>query len=237
MKIKNGFKISILTAAFIGLLSFSAFAADSLHKEVMTAERQEAKTPDAVLKRLKEGNERFVNRQLKNRDLLAQANATAVAQHPVAIVLNCMDARTPPEIIFDQGIGDMFAIRVGGNIQNNDILGSMEFGTQLMGAKLIAVIGHTSCGAMRGACEEVKLGHLTGLLNKIYPAVTQAAQDKTKDCSNADFVNQIAEDNVRLVIKQIQTQSPVLSKLVKEGKIKVVGGMQDIATGKVTFFD
>ncbi|WP_419421224.1 carbonic anhydrase family protein (plasmid) [Legionella sp. D16C41] len=237
MKIKKGLKISVL-ASLMGLWSLSAIAEDSLHTNVMTAERQEAKTPDEVLQRLLEGNDRFIHGKLKNRDLLAQANATATAQHPIAIVLNCMDARTPPEIVFDQGIGDIFAIRIGGNIQNNDILGSMEFGTQLMGAKLIAVIGHTSCGAMRGACQDAKLGHLTSLLNKIQPAVTQATRDKkTKDCSNPDFINKIAEYNVRLVMKQIQTQSPLLSKLAKENKIKIVGGMQDIATGKITFFD
>jgi carbonic anhydrase len=237
MKIKKGLKINVL-AGLLGLWSLSALAEDPLYTNVMTAERQEAKTPAAILQRLKEGNDRFINGKLKNRDLLAQANATAIAQYPVAIVLNCMDARTPPEIVFDQGIGDMFAIRIGGNIQNDDILGSMEFGTQLMGAKLIAVIGHTSCGAVRGACQEAKLGHLTGLLNKIQPAVNQAAHDKkTKDCSNPDFIDKIAENNVRLVMKQIQTQSPLLSKLVKKNKIKVVGGMQDITTGKVTFFD
>ncbi|STX81370.1 carbonic anhydrase [Legionella busanensis] len=237
MRIKNGFKVSAVSA-FISLLSLSTIAQSSLHTDVMTAERQGAKTPDAVLQRLKEGNDRFVSRKLKNRDLLAQANATSVAQYPVAIVLNCMDARTPPEIVFDQGIGDIFAIRIGGNIQNSDILGSMEFGTQLMGAKLIAVIGHASCGAIRGACQEVQLGHLTALLNKIHPAVIQASRNnKTKDCSNSHFVDQIAEYNVRLVMNQIQTQSPLLSKLIKEGKIKVVGGMQDITTGKVNFFN
>ena len=175
---------------------------------------------------------------MKNRDLLVQANGTASKQHPVAVVLNCMDSRTSPEIIFDQGIGDVFAIRIAGNIQNDDILGSMEFGTQLAGAKLIAVIGHTSCGAIRGACQQAKLGNLTALLQKIQPAVTQASKEQnTHDCTNAAYIDQIAKDNVSLVIKQIKAHSPTVAKLIKEGKIDIVGGIQDLATGEVTSFD
>lgn len=236
MNIKDGLKISA-AAVLIGVSS-ALIAETSVHSDVITAEKQEAKTPDEVLARLKAGNQRFVRGDLKNRDLLAQAQATAEAQHPVAVILNCMDARTPPELVFDQGIGDVFVLRIGGNVQNNDILGSMEFGTKLMGAKLIAVIGHTSCGAVRGACQDAKLGHLTGLLHKIKPAVDKASlESKTKDCANPKFIDQIAADNVRLVMKQIQTDSPLLKKLVQDGSIKIVGGMQDIETGKVDFFD
>ena len=156
--------------AVVACLTSTIFASNAT---IMDASRQQAKTPQLVIKRLKEGNQRFIEGKLKNHDFLEQANATSGAQFPVAVVLNCMDARTPPEIVFDQGIGDIFAIRIAGNIQDKDILGSMEFGTKLAGAKLIAVIGHTSCGAIRGACQDVKLGHLTQLLEKIQPAVQQ----------------------------------------------------------------
>ena len=227
----------------VGLIAivfgFNAFAdVSKVHSSIITAEMQEAKTPEKVLQRLKEGNQRFVEGKLKNRDLLAQANSSASGQHPVAIILNCMDARSPPELVFDQGIGDIFVLRIAGNIQNDDILGSMEFGTQLVGAKLIAVIGHTNCGAMRGACQQAKLGHLTSLLQKIQPAVAKAAKEgKESDCSSNAFVDRIAKDNVRLVMEQLQSNSPVLNQLIQEGKLGIVGGIQDIATGKVTFFD
>lgn len=205
---------------------------------VMTATKQTEMTPQDAFQRLKDGNKRFIEGRMKNRDLLTQANATSASQHPVAVVLSCLDSRTAPDIIFDQGIGDIFVARIAGNIQNDDILGSMEFGTKLMGAKLIAVIGHTRCGAMRGSCENAKLGHLTGVLQKIQPAVQQATKEnKTKDCNKATFIDQIAKDNVMLVINQIRMRSPIIDKLIKEGKVGIVGGMQDIATGAVTFFD
>ena len=232
------YKLTLATCLF-GLTSIvTAEVMKQVHTAVMTAERQETKSPQQALQRLKDGNERFVNGTMKNRNLLTQANLTATKQHPVAVVLNCIDSRTPPEIVFDQGIGDIFAIRIAGNVQNNDILGSMEFGTKLAGAKLIAVIGHTSCGAIRGACQQVKLGNLTGLLQKIQPAVKQASKENgASDCASAALIDQIAKDNVLLVIKQIQANSPVIRGLIKEGKIGIVGGIQDLATGKITFFD
>jgi len=223
-------------------LNNSALAQDTQtikpHAAIMTSEKQTGMTPQLILQRLKEGNQRFMNGQMKNRDLLMQAHLSSAGQHPVAVILNCMDARTPPEIVFDQGIGDVFALRIAGNIQNDDILGSMEFGTELTGAKLIAVIGHTSCGAIRGACQQAKLGHLTSLLQKITPAINQAAKEQnTHDCTQSAYINQIAKDNVLMVMKQIQNNSPVIAKLVQEGKLKIVGGMQDLSTGEVTFFD
>lgn len=220
-------------------LSCSAFALSTQpHTNVMTATQQDTMTPQQVLQRLKDGNQRFVNGQMKNRDLLVQAKSTATTQHPVAMILNCMDSRSSPEIIFDQGIGDIFAARIAGNIQNDDLLGSMEFATQLVGAKLIAVIGHTRCGAMSGACNQAKLGNLTGLLKKIQPAVSQAAKEQhTHDCNKAEYIDQIAKDNVLLVMKQIPAHSPVIAKLLREGKIGLVGGMQNLDTGEVTFFD
>lgn len=224
------------------LLSVSqiVLAAETMpvHKAVMTAESQSEMTPEQALQRLQEGNQRFVDGTMKNRDFVAQAKLTSASQHPSIVMLNCMDSRSPPEIVFDQGIGDIFAIRIAGNIQNKDILGSMEFGTKVAGAKLIAVIGHTSCGALRGACKQVKLGNLTGLLQKIEPAVKQAAKETgTHDCDQATYIDQIAKNNVLLVMKQIKAQSPLIAKLIQEGKINLVGGIQDISTGKVTFFD
>lgn len=207
------------------------------HKAVMTAEIQSQMTPQDVLNRLKKGNQRFVNGKMKNRALLTQAGSTALKQHPVAVVLNCMDSRTSPEIIFDQGIGDIFAIRIAGNIQNDNILGSMEYALQIAGAKLVAIIGHTNCGAIRGACEHAKLGYLTGLLHKIQPAINRAEQEeKSAVCSNQALINQIAKDNVLLVMKQVSERSQVISQLIKEGKIIVVGGIQNVATGEVEFF-
>jgi carbonic anhydrase len=227
-----------LLIGLMGLATLAVADTTPTYSTVMSAERQAAKTPAEVLQRLKEGNQRFIEGKLKNRDLMAQANATAVNQHPVAVILNCMDARTPPEIVFDQGIGDVFTLRIAGNIQNDDILGSMEFGTKVVGAKLIAVIGHTNCGAIRGACNQVKLGHLSGVLQKIEPALKQAEKEKaTHDCSNAALIDEIAKDNVLLVMKQIQANSPVLAKLIQDGEVGIVGGIQDLATGKVTFFD
>lgn len=205
---------------------------------VLTQKKQQHLTPEDVLKRLKDGNQRFSSGKMKHRDWLAKAVATASGQFPAAVILNCMDSRTPPELVFDQGLGDVFAIRIAGNIQNNDILGSMEFGTQLAGSKLIVVMGHTHCGAVRGACQRAELGNLTTLLQKIQPAVQQATQEAgAKDCDNGNFINQIAKDNVLLVIKQIQQNSPLIQKLLNEGKIGLIGAIQDIATGKVTFFD
>lgn len=230
----------ILALCLFGMTNI-AFAEDQpqVHTSVMTAETQSAKTPQQALQRLKAGNQRFVEGKMKNRDLLVQAGSTAAAQHPIVVVLNCIDSRTPPEIVFDQGIGDIFAIRIAGNIQNDDILGSMEFGTKVAGAKLIAVIGHTSCGAVRGACQQVKLGNLTGLLHKIQPAVKQATKENggKGDCADNAYVDQIAKDNVLLVMKQIKARSSIVSKLVDDGQIGIVGGMQDLSTGKITFFD
>jgi len=245
MKYSNFFKTMMLTTLLISStyassqnVSSNENDANVLHTKVMTLETQTEMTPQDILQRLKEGNRRFTKGKMKNRDLLMQANATAASQHPVAVVLSCLDSRTAPDIIFDQGIGDIFVARIAGNIQNDDILGSMEFATKLMGAKLIVVVGHTSCGAMRGACQDAQLGHLTALLQKIKPAVKQAASEsQMKDCNNKSFIDNIAKDNVLYVIKQIKSRSPVINKLIQEGKVKVVGGMQDISTGAVTFFE
>lgn len=230
-KTLNAIAIAIITL----IISQSTFAA--AYHGIITKGKQQEMTPQEALERLQEGNQRFVDNKMKNRQLLIQAYKTATGQHPIAVVLNCIDSRTPPEMVFDQGIGDIFAIRIAGNIINNDILGSMEFGTQITGAKLIAVVGHTSCGAVRGACQNAELGHLTALLNKIKPAVTEAkSQTKLSDCSDSKLINQAAEDNVKKAIQQIKEQSPVIAKLVANNKVIIVGGVQDIKTGAVKFF-
>ncbi len=228
--------LKLITALFFLGTTNLAFA--EAYSGVMTKERQSAMTAQEVFERLKEGNQRFVDGRMKNRDLLSQANTSSAGQFPVAVILNCMDSRTPPEAVFDQGIGDTFVTRVAGNIVNDDILGGMEFGTKLSGAKLIVVIGHTSCGAVRGACQQAKLGNLTGLLQKIKPAVSEASKkSKSHDCAQAEFIDEIAKDNVLMVMKQIQARSPIIKQLIAEGKVGIVGGMQDLSTGKVTFFE
>ena len=163
---------------------------------------------------------------------------TATGQYPYAVVLGCIDSRVPPEIVFDQGIGDIFAPRIAGNFVNTDILGSMEFATAVAGSKLIVVLGHTSCGAVKGACDDVKLGNLTPMLENIMPAVH--AVDEVigeRNSKNAKFVNDVAHMNVKLTIENILEQSPVMKELVDNGKLMVVGAMHDVETGKVTFMD
>ncbi len=229
-------RIVFLISCLMAMLN-AAYAQD-VHISVITADKQQNITPQQVLQRLEEGNQRFVNGKMKNRNTLMQAHLSAAKQHPVAVILSCIDSRTPPEIIFDQGIGDIFSVRIAGNIQNSDILGSMEFGTKLVGAKLIAVIAHTNCGAMKGACQKAVLGHLTNLLQQIQPAVVQSEKElNTNDCQQDKLIDQIAKNNVLLVMAEIQKQSPIIAKLIQEGKIGMVGGIQDLATGKVTFFD
>lgn len=205
---------------------------------VTTQNVQNNLTPMKVLERLEAGNARFMSGNLLNRDWAAQVARTSQGQYPAAVILNCMDSRNIPELVFDQGIGDIFAIRVAGNVVNPDVLGSMEYATQVVGSKLIVVLGHTSCGAVSGACKGVQLGNLTGLLQKIQPAVKQAeTQTATVDCSNKALIDEIAKDNVMNMMHEVQHDSPVISKLIAEKKVGIVGGMYDVNTGKVTFFE
>jgi carbonic anhydrase len=205
---------------------------------VQTKESQAAMTPAQALLQLRDGNARFVAGTPLHRDFPAQVKATASGQYPFAVVLSCLDSRQPSEIVFDQGIGDIFSARVAGNVLNDDILGSMEFACKVSGAKLIAVVGHSNCGAIKGAIDDVELGNLTGLLTKIKPAldaVPAAVQPRTS--KNYAFVDDVSEANVRLVMKEISERSPVLRAMVDQGEIKLVGGMYDLSTGKVQFYD
>ena len=206
--------------------------------KTLTKEMQNAISPSMALDLLKEGNRRFVNNLKINRNLLQQANETSDGQHPFAVILSCIDSRTSAELIFDQGLGDVFSVRIAGNIVNEDILGSMEFGCKVAGAKIIVVLGHTKCGAIKGACDNVELGNLTSLIAKIKPAVDQeAVTSNNRTSSNASFVENVAELNVSLSVKNILLQSPIIAEMVKNDEIGIVGGVHDISTGEVKFFE
>lgn len=199
--------------------------------DIQTQGSQTAMTPVAALERLKGGNFRFISNTAKPRNWLAKVSATTAGQFPFAAILGCMDSRVPIEIVFDQGIGDMFGIRVAGNVVNDDELGSLEYAVKV-GTKLIVVLGHTGCGAVKGAIDDVKLGNLTGLLAKIRPAVAAASCSSSKDEA---CVTKVAELNVQQAAKEIREKSPYLRKYLDEGKVGLVGGIYDVATGKVTF--
>ncbi|MFI2741521.1 carbonic anhydrase family protein [Zhouia sp. PK063] len=205
-----------------------------------TKETQATMTPEKSLQFLKEGNIRFQNNLKANRNLIEQVTATRDGQFPFAIILSCIDSRVPAELVFDQGVGDIFSVRVAGNFINEDILGSMEFACKLAGTKLILVLGHTSCGAIKGACDDVKLGNLTKLVAKIRPAVeaTPEPEDTSlRNSKNIDFVNKVAEKNVYLSLDNIRKESPILKEMEDNNEIMIVGAMYDVATGEVTFED
>ncbi|CAI8259596.1 MAG: Carbonic anhydrase 2 [Polaribacter sp. SA4-10] len=204
-----------------------------------TLETQSAISPNKAIELLKEGNARFVKNKEVSRDLLAQVTDTSTGQYPFATILSCIDSRVSSEIIFDQGIGDIFSARVAGNFVNEDILGSMEFACKLAGTKVVVVLGHTACGAVKGACDDAKLGNLTALLSKIKPAVNAVispSDPSLRNSKNIDFVNEVATKNVHLTIDNIRTQSPVLKELEDSNAIKIVGAMYDINNGVVTFY-
>jgi carbonic anhydrase len=202
-----------------------------------TKESQTAMTPQSALAELKTGNARFVAGHPLVRNQSADVKATASGQYPFAVVLSCLDSRQPIEIVLDQGIGDIFSARVAGNVLNDDILGSLEFACKVSGAKLIAVIGHSNCGAIKGAVDGVDLGNLTGLLGKIQPAIGQVpAEFQPRTSKNHEFVDKVSEANVRLVMQQIRERSPILREMLDSGQIGLVGGMYDLSTGEVHFY-
>lgn len=207
---------------------------------VHTKETQGHLTPRMALDILKEGNDRFVKNLKAQRDLLAQVNATRDGQWPFATILSCIDSRTSSELIFDQGLGDIFSVRIAGNIVNTDILGSMEFACKIAGSKLIVVLGHTKCGAVKGACDHVEMGNLTELLSKLQPSVyseTDTANVKERTSKNASFVENVASINVRRSVKSIIERSFIIEQMVENGEIGVVGAMYNIDTGKVSFYN
>jgi carbonic anhydrase len=205
--------------------------------KTLNKELQSQITPRRALEILQEGNDRFVKNLKANRNLLQQANETRDGQWPFATILSCIDSRTSAELIFDQGLGDVFSVRIAGNIVNTDILGSMEFACKVAGSKLIVVLGHTKCGAVKGACDHVEMGNLTELLSKLQPAVYQEKTTKEdRTSSNAPFVENVSKINVKRSVVSIIERSFILEQMVENGEIGVVGAMHNIETGKVTFY-
>jgi carbonic anhydrase len=206
--------------------------------KTLNKELQASITPRKALEILKEGNTRFVQNLKAHRDLLEQANDTRDGQWPFAVILSCIDSRTSAELIFDQGLGDIFSVRIAGNIVNTDILGSMEFACKVAGSKLVVVLGHSKCGAVKGACDHVEMGNLTELLSKIQPAVYQENETLTnRTASNGPFVENVAKINVKRNVKNIIERSFILEQMVENGEIGIVGAMHDLETGNVTFYN
>ena len=204
----------------------------------LTKELRDKLTPEEAIKVLKAGNERFVTNLKARRNLLEQVNETSDGQYPFAAILSCMDSRTSAELIFDQGLGDIFSIRIAGNILNNDILGSLEFATKIAGSKVIVVLGHTKCGAITAACNNMTLGNLTSLLQKIKPVIDKETETKDRrDGSNQNFVFNVTKLNVQITMDDIKNKSGIISELLHSGNIDMVGGIYDIDTGRVDFFN
>ena len=195
-------------------------------------------SPEHALDILKEGNGRFVNNIKAHRNLLQQVNETSTGQFPFAAILSCIDSRTSAELIFDQGLGDVFSIRIAGNILNDDILGSMEFACKIAGSKLIVVLGHTKCGAIEGACNNIEMGYVTGLLHKVKPAIAMETETSTdRNAKNLQFVERVTKNNITLTVQKIKEQSTILHEMEDSGKIKIIGGLYDLDTGIVTFYE
>lgn len=227
----------ILAAVVVAMgLSGCASVAPSTSYTTMNKSAQSATTADAALAALKAGNARFVSGNMIKRDLMKQVKATGYGQYPIASIVSCIDSRAGPEIVFDQGIGDVFSARVAGNFVNEDILGSLEFGSKAVGSKLIVVLGHTSCGAIKGACDDVVLGNLTGMLAKIKPAVASVSSTGDRSSKNDAFVQMVAEANVKRTVNDIFVRSPVLKAMADKGEIKIVGAMLDVKTGVVSWY-
>ncbi|PSR53760.1 carbonic anhydrase [Adhaeribacter arboris] len=206
--------------------------------KTQTKEIQSSLTPDAALQILKDGNLRFINNLKANRNLLQQVNETSEGQFPFAAILSCIDSRTSAELIFDKGLGDIFSIRIAGNILNEDILGSMEFACRVAGSKLILVLGHTRCGAIIGACNQVEMGNLTTLLRKIQPAIEQETQTiHNRNGNNETFVENVTNNNIFLTINRIRKESSILAEMEQANQIKIVGGLYEVETGKVVFYE
>ncbi len=206
--------------------------------KTLTRELLDTISPKLAIGLLMDGNKRFVNNLKVNRNLLQQANETSDGQHPFAVILSCIDSRTSAELIFDQGLGDIFSVRIAGNILNEDILGSMEFGCKVSGAKIIVVLGHTNCGAIKGACDHMEMGNLTALLTKIRPAVDDEQTIKeNRNSGNVQFVEKVSVINVKRTVKAIMERSPILKEMIESGQIGIVGGTHNIRTGVVNFYE
>jgi carbonic anhydrase len=223
----------------LGAMSAAALASGAQAQQscdVFTSITQGAVTPDGALKMLKDGNARFVDGRTRNCDLKKQVKETATQQSPIAVIVGCIDSRVPPEFVFDQRLGDIFAARVAGNFVNTDILGSLEFATRLVGAKLIVVLGHTECGAIKGAVDDAKMGNLTATLANIRPSLGKLNYKGVPSSKDKGLVQQLADQNAKDAAKMIMDKSEVIATLVKEGKVKIVSAMHDVGNGKVSWF-
>ena len=225
---------ALCTCALTPLGAYAMQLVPSL-SESLSKEQRDSMTPAQVIDELKKGNERFRSGKMAARNYLAEKRSSAAGQYPAAVVLGCLDSRVPAEIMFDVGIGDTFNGRVAGNVVNDDMLGSMEFACAAAGAKAILLLGHTACGAVKGAIDDVVLGNLTGLLARIKPAIPATKYDGEKSSKNASYVDAVARTNVTLGLADIRRRSPILADLEKKGSIKIVGAMYDLATGMVEF--
>jgi carbonic anhydrase len=206
--------------------------------ETHTKEQLKKLTPAQAIQYLKDGNDRFIHNLSANRNLLQEVSESGEGQFPFAAVLSCMDSRTSPELIFDLGMGDIFSIRIAGNILNEDILGSLEFATKVVGAKVIMVLGHSKCGAIIGACDDVEMGNLSQLLEKVNPAIeAESETERGRNGSNETFVEHVTELNVKLTMESIYNESSIIRELVKKGEILIIGGIYDVETGKVEFIE
>lgn len=223
-------------AAMLGSAAGGALVASPARADALTKEQRDSMTPDQIIEAMKRGNARFRRGERKARNYLGEQKASASGQYPAAVLLSCIDSRAPAEVIMDLGIGDIFNCRVAGNVANDDILGSMEFACALSGAKVVLVMGHTSCGAIKGAIANAELGHLTGLLGKIKPAVEATAYNGERSASNYTFVDAVARKNVAMTLASIRSGSPVLAELETKGAIKIAGAMYNLKTGEVEFF-
>lgn len=222
-------------ATTLGLLS-GCFVSAPAFADALTKEQREKMTPDQIIEAMKKGNKRFRDGVRKERNYLNEQKASAKGQYPAAVLLSCIDSRAPAEVIMDLGIGDIFNCRLAGNVENSDILGSMEFACKLAGAKVIVVMGHTACGAVKGAIDNAELGNLTGLLEKIKPAVQATNYSGERSSKNYAFVDAVARKNIELTMARIRKDSPVLAELESKGTIKIAGAMYNLATGGVEFF-
>ena len=231
---RRGFvKTAVSASALVPIASWSA--PQDTGSGALTKEARDRMTPDEVIALMKEGHERFRAGKMLPHDYIAQQRSSAVGQYPAAVVLGCIDSRAPGEILFDQGIGEAFNARIAGNVVNDDLLGSMEFACAVAGAKAVVVLGHTACGAVKGAIDDVEMGNLTGLLARIKPAITATTFDGEKSGKNAAYVDTVARTNVLVALDNIRRRSPILADLEKKGSIRVAGAMYDVASGKVDF--
>jgi carbonic anhydrase len=231
---RRGFLKAGTVATALGL-SGGILLSGSARAGALTKAQRDKMTPDEIIAVMKKGNDRFRRGERKNRDYLREQRASASGQYPAAVLLSCIDSRAPAEVIMDLGIGDIFNCRVAGNVANEDILGSMEFACKLAGAKVVLVMGHTACGAIKGAIDNAQLGNLTGLLAKVQPAVQATSYSGERSASNYSFVDAVARKNVELTLASIRRDSPVLAELAANGSIKMIGAMYNIATGTVEF--